>query len=160
MHPHQLEAMRRVLTDVSPRYLLADEVGLGKTIEAALLIRQHLTDAAHTRVLVIVPSALVQQWEDELAAKFHIHRQFPDRCAIVSVDAFARMRPDPSVTMAVVDEAHRLTVPGGSGAIYRLLRRLAHDADVLVLLSATPLLQEPAGLLRLPPSRAGGASTR
>src|SRR4051794_34966715 len=112
MHPHQLEAMRRVLTDVSPRYLLADEVGLGKTIEAALLVRQHLADAPDTRVLVIVPPALLQQWGDELDAKFRIQRQFPDRCSIVSFDAFARMRPDPLVTMAVVDEAHRLTIPG------------------------------------------------
>jgi ATP-dependent helicase HepA len=149
MHPHQLEAMRRVLTDVSPRYLLADEVGLGKTIEAALLIRQHLADAPDTRVLAIVPRPLVQQWEDELAAKFRIQRQFPDRCTITSVDAFAQRRPDPSVTMAVVDEAHRLTASGASGAIYEQLRRLAHDVDVLILLSATPLLQEPASLLRL-----------
>ena len=50
--PHQVAAVRRVLNDPIQRYLLADEVGLGKTIEAGLIIRQHLIDNPETQVLV------------------------------------------------------------------------------------------------------------
>ena len=55
LHPHQLEAARRVLADATQRYLLADEVGLGKTIEAAIVARQHLLDGSPGDVLVVVP---------------------------------------------------------------------------------------------------------
>jgi ATP-dependent helicase HepA len=67
LHPHQVEAARRVLEDVSQRYLLADEVGLGKTIEAGIVIRQHLLDRSPGKVVVVVPGALTSQWRLELA---------------------------------------------------------------------------------------------
>jgi ATP-dependent helicase HepA len=145
-HPHQLEAVRRVLTDVQPRYLLADEVGLGKTIEAGLLIRQLLLDRRDTRALVIVPEALTYQWRDELDVKFAISEQFPGRCVVVSHDEFGQLaesRPE----LLVVDEAHRLTKEDDSA--YRRVRDAALQAPGVLLLSATPLLQEPASLLRM-----------
>ncbi len=70
--PHQVAAVRRVLTDPVQRYLLADEVGLGKTIEAGLIIRQHLIDRPDTSVLVVVPAHLCGQWRGELEAKLSL----------------------------------------------------------------------------------------
>ena len=64
---HQIEVARRVLQDPIQRYLLADEVGLGKTIEAGILIRQYVLDLPREhRVLILVPPHLVAQWQDEL----------------------------------------------------------------------------------------------
>ena len=65
IHDHQVGAARRVLADPIPRYLLADEVGLGKTIEAGMVLRQLLLDTAGTAI-VIVPDQIVGQWEREL----------------------------------------------------------------------------------------------
>jgi ATP-dependent helicase HepA len=70
------------LSDVTQRYLLADEVGLGKTIEAGILIRQHLLDNAPGSLLVVVPPALMSQWRRELA-KLRLEEQFPGRVEIV-----------------------------------------------------------------------------
>jgi ATP-dependent helicase HepA len=64
--PHQIAAVRRVLTDPIRRYLLADEVGLGKTIEAGLIVRQHLIDNPSRTVLISAPAHLVDQWRQEL----------------------------------------------------------------------------------------------
>ncbi len=70
--PHQVAAVRRVLTDPVQRYLLADEVGLGKTIEAGLIVRQHLIDDPATRVLIAVPDHLCGQWRSELETKLRM----------------------------------------------------------------------------------------
>jgi ATP-dependent helicase HepA len=94
LHPHQVEAARRVLEDVSQRYLLADEVGLGKTIEAGIVVRQHLLDRSSGRVVVVVPGALTSQWRLELAYKFHVAEQFPDAVEIVPFDA---LEPPPGL---------------------------------------------------------------
>ena len=147
-HPHQIEAIRRVLTDVEPRYLLADEVGLGKTIEAGLLVRQTLLDRRDAQVVVFVPRALVFQWQRELDSKFRVAQQFPGRCHLLSHDALADVGiPLPRASLVVVDEAHQLTKDDTRG--YRRLCEVALDATGVLLLSATPLLQEPVSLLRL-----------
>ena len=68
IHDHQVGAARRVLADPIPRYLLADEVGLGKTIEAGMVLRQLLLDTPGTAT-VIVPDQIVGQWKRELATE-------------------------------------------------------------------------------------------
>ena len=68
--PHQIETVRRVLRHFRGGVLLADEVGLGKTIEAGLLLREYLLRGMIKRVLILVPPALVSQWSDELSTKF------------------------------------------------------------------------------------------
>ncbi len=68
--PHQIETVRKVLRYFHGRVLLADEVGLGKTIEAALLLREYALRSMVKRVLILVPSPLTGQWRDELAGKF------------------------------------------------------------------------------------------
>jgi ATP-dependent helicase HepA len=73
LEAHQIEVVRRILQDPVQRYLLADEVGLGKTVEAGILIRQCILDAGDcSSVLVIVPEALVPQWRSELESKFFL----------------------------------------------------------------------------------------
>ncbi len=68
--PHQIETVRRVLRHFRGGVLLADEVGLGKTIEASLLLREYLLRGMMKRVLILVPPALVNQWREELSSKF------------------------------------------------------------------------------------------
>ena len=68
--PHQIETVRRVLRHLRGGVLLADEVGLGKTIEAGLLLREYLLRGMVKRVLILVPPALVGQWHEELSSKF------------------------------------------------------------------------------------------
>ncbi len=68
--PHQIETVRRVLRHFRGGVLLADEVGLGKTIEACLLLREYLLRGMIKRVLILVPPALVSQWSEELTTKF------------------------------------------------------------------------------------------
>lgn len=150
VHDHQLEAVRKILTDISPRYLLADEVGLGKTIEAGLLIRQFLLDGNAGHVLVVVPAALVLQWEAELEGKLRVAQQFPGRCSVVSFERLDQKHA-PDASLLVVDEAHRIARADDAIAQprYDQLRRLAGRVDGLLLLSATPLLQDARSLHRL-----------
>lgn len=108
---HQVEVVRRILQDPVQRYLLADEVGLGKTIEAGILIRQCVLDArSDCTVLILVPSALVSQWRDELTSKFSLGRSLDRLVHVVALDDDDQIRAIlPNATMLVVDEAHHLT---------------------------------------------------
>ena len=68
--PHQLLVVRRISRDSSKRYILADEVGLGKTIEACAVIWQYINEVRQAKVVVVVPKHLVMQWTDEFAEHF------------------------------------------------------------------------------------------
>lgn len=70
--PHQIEVARRVINEMRGRAILADEVGLGKTIEAGLIFKEYLIRGLVKRALVLVPSSLVLQWTRELNQKFDI----------------------------------------------------------------------------------------
>lgn len=146
--PHQVAAVRRVLSDPIQRYLLADEVGLGKTIEAGLIIRQHLIDNPDTEVLIATPSALCEQWRRELSEKLRLD-QFGEPFECCSHAEIERVARTPDVL--VVDEAHHLVgfEDGPHSASAARLRELARDVPVLLLLSATPPLGEEAGFLAL-----------
>ena len=86
---HQVEVIRRVLQDPVQRYLLADEVGLGKTVEAGVIVRQHLLDNPESHhVLVIVPSSLVEQWSAELKMRCQVGVDFGHRIEIISSKRF------------------------------------------------------------------------
>ena len=146
--PHQVAAVRRVLSDPIQRYLLADEVGLGKTIEAGLIIRQHLIDNPDTEILIATPPHLLGQWRGELIDKLRLD-QFgqPFECCMHA--ALARVSRPPDIL--VVDEAHHL-VGQKSGSLAHAaerLRDLARDAPVLLLLSATPALGDESKFLAL-----------
>ena len=68
--PHQLHVLNRALSNNNIRYILADEVGLGKTIEAGLIIKELKTRGLVRRVLVVCPTGLVTQWSAEMQEKF------------------------------------------------------------------------------------------
>jgi ATP-dependent helicase HepA len=146
--PHQIAAVRRILSDPIQRYLLADEVGLGKTIEAGLIIRQHLIDRPDTEVLIAAPSHLCDQWRQELKVKLRLD-QFgePFECCSHAEIAGVARTPD----VLVVDEAHHLVglEYGPLAASAARLRELAREVPVLLLLSATPPLGEDTRFLAL-----------
>ncbi|WP_197289799.1 protein DpdE [Saccharothrix sp. NRRL B-16348] len=142
IHDHQIGAARRVLSDPVPRYLLADEVGLGKTIQAGMVLRQFLLDAEGVAV-VIVPDQIVGQWEAELSRKFRIG-QFPDRVSVIGHSRIYDIQPVDRL-LTIVDEAHRFTdhvdysTDSDRGRRYEALRAIAHASRALLLLSATPV---------------------
>ncbi|WP_279401493.1 SNF2-related protein [Piscibacillus salipiscarius] len=80
--PHQLEAVNKVLHQMHGRAILADEVGLGKTIEAGVILKELMVKNLVKKVLILVPSSLIRQWEIELQQRFYIpakakHRSYP-----------------------------------------------------------------------------------
>jgi ATP-dependent helicase HepA len=153
IYPHQVHAALTVLSDPVQRYLLADEVGLGKTIEAGLIIRQTLLDRPDGHVVVIAPDVLRKQWQAELRDKFFID-DFPRATLRISAqETPQRWAGYGGSDLVVVDEAHRLVRVDDPGqSPYRELAELAHSAPRLLLLSATPVtthLTTYLGLLHL-----------
>lgn len=149
LHCHQLAVVRRVAADPIKRYLLADEVGLGKTIEASALIWRFLAKNRNGRVLVLVPEHLRHQWAVELLDRFRTGSFSGALLQIRSLADDSQWPLDP-VDMLVIDEAHRVT---RNGSLSRDLRHrivdIAHAADELLLLSATPVRSNEAGFLDL-----------
>lgn len=146
--PHQIAAVRRILTDPIQRYLLADEVGLGKTIEAGLVVRQHLIDEPSTKVAVAVPSRLLDQWRSELSSKMRLD-QFEGAIQLLPHEELLSVEQSPGVL--VVDEAHHLVgvKEGRLAASAARLEALSRECEVLLLLSATPALGDPERFLAL-----------
>lgn len=139
IYPHQVEAALTVLSDPVQRYLLADEVGLGKTVEAGYVIRQVLLDDPSARVVVVSPAALRRQWLRELQEKFHVG-DFPmERLVVTSHETPHKWQAYEGCALVVVDEAHALVQSGPQQSPYRELCALAHSAERLLLLSATPV---------------------
>lgn len=152
---HQEETARRVLSVLLGRALLADEVGLGKTVEAGLVLSEYLLRGRVSRALVLAPPSLVRQWRAELAAKFDIaSRTTEDAGArrdprafwsgagvVVASLATARAAPQRPLVSAqpwdlvIVDEAHALkNARTQSHALVAGLR-----SRFLLLLTATPV---------------------
>lgn len=150
LYPHQIRTALTVLNDPVRRYLLADEVGLGKTIEAGLIIRQLLLDQPRSKVVIIAPDALRLQWQSELRDKFFTE-DFPHATIkITAHETCGRWADYHAFDLAVVDEAHRLaSVEGPDQSPYRELAALAHSVPQLLLLSATPLMARPRAYLGL-----------
>ncbi|MEU6798690.1 protein DpdE [Nonomuraea wenchangensis] len=153
IHPHQVKAALTVLSDPVQRYLLADEVGLGKTIEAGFVIRQSLLDNPRSRIVVIAPDVLRRQWLQELISKFHID-EFPD--ALIKISAHERPKrweDYHEFDLVVIDEADQLVEVGDpESSPYREVCALAQSCPKLLLLSATPAtrrLNTHLGLLHL-----------
>ncbi len=153
-HWYQVETVRKVLKQYRGRVLLADEVGLGKTIEAGMILKEYILRGMAERVLILCPASLVGQWREEMAAKFGIDcatshdpllRADPDafwaQPRVIASIAVAR-RKDQAELLAnldydvvVVDEAHHLR--DQASASYRLVNSLRKR--FLLLLSATPV---------------------
>lgn len=118
---HQLDTTRRVIQEMGGRAILADEVGLGKTIEAGMILKEYMLRGLVRRALILTPAALCWQWFEELREKFRIpvalHRSQYDwercECIIASIDT-AKREPNLSQVLEIdwdlliVDEAHKL----------------------------------------------------
>ncbi|WP_336031199.1 protein DpdE [Geodermatophilus sp. FMUSA9-8] len=153
IHGHQIGVALKVLSDPVQRYLLADEVGLGKTIEAGFVIRQRFLEDPRAKVVVVAPEPLRRQWLEELLERFFVD-DFPEAELVVSShDSPEKWSQYHHFDLAVVDEAHLLAGTGEPTASpYVELRRLCHAVPRLLLLSATPVLQKETthlGLLHL-----------
>ncbi len=151
---YQIEAVRKVLKQFRGRVLLADEVGLGKTIEAGMALKEYMLRGLVERVLILTPAPLVGQWQEELATKFDLEcattydnllRQdapaFWAQTRVIASLAMAR-RPEHQALLAaqrydliIVDEAHHLK--NRATASWKLVNSLKHK--FLLLLSATPV---------------------
>lgn len=137
LFPHQLDTVARVLGDPVLRYLLADEVGLGKTVEAGLVIRQLLLDDKSATALVAVPTALVQQWRDELSDRLILGDAVHARkIRIIDHDQLAIESGLHEHSIVVIDEAHRVVAQLDQ---YAALRTNLYSTKGLLLLSATPM---------------------
>ncbi|MXW98260.1 MAG: DEAD/DEAH box helicase [Acidimicrobiaceae bacterium] len=149
LHDHQLTVVRSVSDDHERRYLLADEVGLGKTVEAGAIVWQSLRDRPTGEVLVLTPDHLRQQWAEELIGKFHVDR-FPRASIRIRAHEEPETWPDGPVGVLVVDEAHHLTRAGPlpTETLVRMTE-LAHGARDVLLLSATPVRTNEVAFLDL-----------
>ena len=178
LFPHQLYVAERASARDPVRWLLADEVGLGKTIEAALILNRLVHAGKIGRCLVVVPEALTVQWLGELWRKYHqvftlldaarladVARDFgPNfnpfdvhRRVVISIDMLVD-RPQLSdqavqagIDLLVVDEAQRLRRPAGhpGDPAWRAIAPIAALGRHVLLLSATPLEDDAHGFFRM-----------
>lgn len=119
--PHQIDTAKRVIEDMNGRAILADEVGLGKTIEAGLILKEYLLRGLVKKVLILVPASLVSQWTNELNEKLFIsaipyrkNYSWNQSSIIISSIDTAKRSPnkeeilDIDYDFILIDEAHRL----------------------------------------------------
>lgn len=142
---HQIDTAARVLGDPVMRYLLADEVGLGKTIEAGIVVRQLLIDNPAASILVLCPESLRGQWISELRNRLHLGVALNNRTLYVAPHSLLRQCAAQfsdglrHFDLIVVDEAHNLLEyiePGSK------LEQELGEVDGLLALSATPMRGE------------------
>ncbi len=157
--PHQLHLVHRILSSGTSNWLIADDVGLGKTIEVGLLLAALNRRGQARRVLIVTPAGLTRQWQDELKYKFEqdyliLGRDFDIHAAehwrhydrvIVSLDLAKReerlalLRQAGGWDVVVFDEGHKLSRRGSSRTErYRLAEALRPLADGFLVLSGTP----------------------
>jgi ATP-dependent helicase HepA len=153
LYPHQVEVVRRVLEDPIQRYLLADEVGLGKTIESGAILRQYLLDYPQGRAVVLVPQYLREQWLQELKNKFYISPS-DNRVQVLAVENVDRISPNADLGFLILDEAHHVAAMATSSdsakrGLFETCKHLAHQSDRLLLLSATPVLNHEQDFLAM-----------
>ncbi|MBM4331396.1 MAG: ATP-dependent helicase [Deltaproteobacteria bacterium] len=151
---YQIETVKKVLKYFRGRVLLCDEVGLGKTIEAGMVIKEYLLRGMARNILILTPPALVSQWQEEMQVKFGLEfattddpeamedpeRFWKGRYIIASLHTAKSKRNMPLVTreffdLLVVDEAHHLR--NRSTLAWKLVNQF--QKRYILLLSATPL---------------------
>ena len=159
--PHQFAIAAEVCERRSPRVLLADETGLGKTIEAGLIMHRLAATGRVSRILAVVPDALVVQWYVELARRFNLRFRIFDNDWRASPDAASGPNPfqdeplglcgfsfltqatpalieqtmDGQYDLLVVDEAHHMQP---DGPLFAFVETLARTIPRVILITATP----------------------
>jgi SNF2 family DNA or RNA helicase len=151
---YQIETAKKVLKYFRGRALLCDEVGLGKTIEAGMVIKEYLMRDMARNILILTPSSLVSQWKEEMESKFGIEFMtseemgsldnpeafWKERYLIASLSTARSKKNLPFVTrqfydLVVVDEAHHLR--NRTTLAWKLVNQI--QKKFILLLSATPL---------------------
>src|SRR6266496_673340 len=164
--PHQIFAAHRVVSSPKRRFLLADEVGLGKTIEAGMVWQALAQRGQARRTLILTPAGLTLQWQEEMQDKFGAYFEIFKRdfqavnpriwdlkaTAIASIDTLKRPEHKRALLenrkwdLIIFDEAHRLSAVNYGGAKtdkthnYRLAEEIRHKhyCEAMLLLTATP----------------------
>lgn len=146
--PHQLYVAAKVISLPRSRVLLADEVGLGKTIEAGLIFGGLAATERAQTVLVVVPEPLVHQWLAEFYRRFNLlleiynpEVEHPQQRVLCSFEQLEELQ-ERAWDLVVVDEAHHVAERAS-------MERLAANCGCLLLLSATPSREGPESLFRL-----------
>lgn len=163
--PFQLEPLQRVLRQLRPRFLVADSVGLGKTLEAGILVSELMRRGKGRRMLVVTTKSMMQQFQKEFWTRFsipltrldsagiqRIRRELPanhnpfhyhDK-TIISVDTLKRDTEyrhyieTAHWDVIVIDEAHNVSFKGNRTQANKLATLLSSRSDALILLTATP----------------------
>ena len=156
--PHQMEVAKTAIEKMNGKAILADEVGLGKTIEAGLIMKEYMIRGLVKKVLILVPASLVSQWTNELNQKFFIpavpqkKMYVWEQCDVVvsSLDT-AKRSPHRDIIykqnydMIVIDEAHKLK--NRKTKNYEFIRNL--KKRFCLLLTATPIQNKPEEIFHL-----------
>ncbi|GFR38764.1 helicase [Insulibacter thermoxylanivorax] len=170
--PHQLDTARKVIREMRGRAILADEVGLGKTIEAGLILKEYMIRGLARRVLILVPASLVLQWVRELNQKFGIpavaqKKEYMWRQYDIVVASLDTAKRDPhrdivlslDYDMLIIDEAHKLK--NKKTANYQFAAAIRKK--YCLLLTATPVQNDLSELFNLitllKPGQLGGESS-
>jgi ATP-dependent helicase HepA len=155
--PHQAAVVRKVLGDPFQRYLLADEVGLGKTIEAGAIVKQYCEEnSEHAKAIIIAPKSLTTQWKQELSLRFYLDDLLGESIIILPNYDLAGIKEHvSSAGMIVIDEAHHLASNAWSPnkeekSIFKEVLEATSNINIKVLLlSATPVLRNERAFLAM-----------
>ena len=157
LYTHQLANVLRVLTDIRVRHLLADEVGLGKTVQALMILNALRIQRSDLRALIIVPDTLMEQWRDEIITRAHTtpfeagnnkgadqYIQLAWEAQLRKSDSDEKKAPfslsdiDPtSFDILIVDELHRLRAD-----VQDRIIQVGHRFEHILVLTATPAFQD------------------
>lgn len=157
-YEHQLNTAHAVIEKLNGRALLADEVGLGKTIEAGLILKEYLLRGMVKRVLILTPASLITQWQEELKTKFGLnfknHQEITDwegsDLVIASLDTAKSQKNQSNVQkikydLLIVDEAHKLKNKKTKN--WQFVNSI--NTKYLLMLTATPIQNDMIELFNL-----------
>lgn len=145
----QLNTIMQCLQSEECRYMLADEVGLGKTIEACSILKIYLSEKANRRILITAPETLITQWKTELLFKFGLVEGKNERENIIvikSVEDLSMEETDERWDFVIVDEVHNYI---NKDVEFNNIHSLSVNAQNIIILSATPIQQRAEEYLRL-----------
>ncbi|GGF08163.1 ATP-dependent helicase [Halobacillus andaensis] len=156
---HQVNACERVVHEMNGRAILADEVGLGKTLEAGLILKEYMIRGMAKKVLILTPASLVNQWTQELSEKFYIQAASPRKkhadwknwdVTVTSIDMAKRERHKEEILsisydMIIIDEAHKLK--NHQTKNFQFVKQL--KKTYCLLLTATPIQNHLSDLFNL-----------
>ncbi|MGF0145266.1 SNF2-related protein [Sharpea azabuensis] len=146
--PHQINTIMRCLDSLPCRYMLADEVGMGKTIEAISVLSIFIKDRINQKVLIAVPNTLVEQWRTELLFKFGLYVGENDNgnnIELVPVEEIS-LYSHKNWDFVIVDEIHKYI---NKDRYYKNLEMISINTGNILLLSATPVQDRKSEYLRL-----------